>query len=190
MRVVNTQLARADLRRRAPVAIAWAEYTGLTGAALDPGDPTLALELATQARPPWYAGELAWWLRRTGTDLPVRGWYAEPYRLVITGDWRGAAEAWEQLGCVYEQADALARGLEPDACLRALELLEALGAHAAARALRRLMRGLGGFRIPRGPRPTTAVLAKLSVGSRRAAAAAARRLGLLAVEVGRGGQPI
>ncbi|WP_203924427.1 ATP-binding protein [Rugosimonospora africana] len=227
LRAANAQAVDADLRRKAPVTVAWAEYAWLTGAALDRGDLTSAFRLASRARHPWYAGELAWWLRRAGADPPVREWYAEPYRLLLNGDWRRAAQAWEDLACPYEQAEALASGSDPDGCLRALRLLDVLGAHGAARMLRRRMRALGELRIPRGPRPATAanpagltvrqaevlrllsvglsngeiaarltlsertvehhvaaVLAKLSVGSRRAAATAAQRLGLVAAELG------
>ena len=35
---------------------------------------------------------------------------AEPYRLVLAGDWRAAADAWQALGSPYEQAQVLAHG--------------------------------------------------------------------------------
>ena len=35
-----------------------------------------------------------------------------PYALQIAGDWRAAAEAWERIGCPYEQALVLLAGEE------------------------------------------------------------------------------
>jgi len=74
--------------------------------------------------------------------------------LEISGDWRGAARAWQALGCPYEQANALAAGGEQEQ-LEALTILERLGATAAANALRRRMREQGMRRIPRGSRTST-----------------------------------
>jgi DNA-binding NarL/FixJ family response regulator len=151
--------------------------------------------------------------------------------LLLAGDWRAAASAWQQLGCAYEQAQALAHG-DDQACLQALGLLDGLGATQAAQRLRRQLRARGSLRIPRGPSRVTAanpagltgrqlevlallaagqsnaeiaerlslsvktvdhhvaaVLAKLGVGSRRQAAAAARRLGIALPRNGELGDP-
>jgi DNA-binding NarL/FixJ family response regulator len=75
--------------------------------------------------------------------------------LELSGDWRGAALAWEKLGCRHDQAVVLARyGGEPER-RRALELFEAIGSTLFAQALRRQMRMDGVRRIPRGSRPST-----------------------------------
>jgi DNA-binding NarL/FixJ family response regulator len=151
---------------------------------------------------------------------------AEPYRLLLAGDWRAAAGAWHALGCPYEQAQTLALGDE-EACLQALGLLDDLGARLAALRLRRQLRRRGNLRVPRGPTRATAanpagltgrqvevlgllaegltdaeiaarlslsaktvehhvsaLLAKLGVRSRRQAAAAARRLGVVSAKDG------
>ncbi|MFJ1768444.1 ATP-binding protein [Amycolatopsis sp. NPDC088138] len=206
------------------VAAAQAEHAWLgRGGNPDTAELTAAFELAHRVGHPWYAGELAWWLRRAGATPPVSDWYAEPYRLLLTGNWRDAAEVWRELSCPYEEAEALACGGDGAATLRALETFDRLGAKAAARRLRHRLRRLGGLRVPRGPRPATvanpanltarqlevlallaeglrnvdiaarlmlsvrtvdhhvaAILAKLAVDSRRQAAAAARRLGIVA----------
>jgi DNA-binding CsgD family transcriptional regulator len=185
-------------------------------------------DLAVRAGHPWFAGELASWLWRAGALSEVPAVAAEPYRLLLAGDWQAAASAWRALGCPYEQAQALAHG-DDEACLEALRLLDGLGASQAAQRLRRQLRARGSLRIPRGPSRATAanpagltgrqlevlgllaagqsnaeiaarlslspktvdhhvsaLLAKLGVGSRRQAAAAARRLG---IALPRNGEP-
>ena len=80
----------------------------------------------------------------------------EPYAREITGDWRGAAAAWERLGRAYDAALTRAISSPEDAELRAaLTVLDGLGARAAAAVARRRMKELGLTAIPRGPRPAT-----------------------------------
>jgi DNA-binding CsgD family transcriptional regulator/tetratricopeptide (TPR) repeat protein len=190
------------------------------------------LDQAVEARHPWFAGELAFWLRLAGTPVRVPTAVAEPYRLLLVGDWRTAAADWQERGCPYHRALALACGDEDEALLEALGLLDGLGARQTAQRLRRQLRRRGNLRVPRGPTRTTAanpagltgrqvevlgllaegltdaeiaarlslsaktvghhvsaLLAKLGVGSRRQAAAAARRLGVVPARDGEpGGQ--
>ena len=157
---------------------------------------------------------------------------AEPYRLLLAGDWRAAASAWQERGCSYQQALALACADQDEALLAALALLDGLGASQTAQRLRRQLRRRGNLRVPRGPTRATAanpagltgrqvevlgllaeglsnaeiaarlslsaktvghhvsaLLAKLDVGTRRQAAAAARRLGVIPAKDGEpGGQ--
>jgi DNA-binding CsgD family transcriptional regulator len=115
--------------------------------------PVYERALATQDH--WIIGELAASLR--GMDAlpnpPANA--AGPYALELSGDWQGAALAWEKLGCRHDQAVVLARyGAEPER-RRALELFEAIGSTLFAQALRRQMRMDGVRRIPRGSRPST-----------------------------------
>jgi DNA-binding CsgD family transcriptional regulator len=131
-------------------------------------------------------GELATWLWRVDgleqlpTDIP------EPYALEISRDWRGAARAWEELGCPYERALVLG-WYGPELEQReALAILDRMGAAPAAQALRRQMRERGVQAVPRGSRTSTRcnprgltrreaeILALLSEGLRNAAIA--RRL--------------
>jgi hypothetical protein len=111
-------------------------------------------DLASKRRDLWMKGELALWLWRAGAFAQPPTDIAEPYALEISGDWRGAARAWQALGCPYEQANALASGGEPEQ-LEALTIMERLGATAAANALRKRMREQGMRRIPRGSRTST-----------------------------------
>jgi ATP/maltotriose-dependent transcriptional regulator MalT len=203
------------------VAAARAEHAWLHGE-LDrtATEAATGFELAVRARHPWFAGELACWLWRADALPELPAVAAEPYRLLLAGDWRRSAHAWQALGCPYEQAQTLALGDE-EACLQALALLDGLGATHAAQRLRRQLRRRGNLRVPRGPTRATAanpagltgrqvevlgllaeglsdaeiaarlslsaktvghhvsaLLAKLGVGTRRQAAAAARRLGV------------
>ena len=109
-----------------------------------------------EAGHPWYAGELAFWLRLAGVAPPTPSAVAEPYRLILAGDWRAGADAWADLGCPYHRALALAGGEEEEALLEALALLDGLGARQTAQRLRREFRRRGNLRIPRGPNVATA----------------------------------
>jgi len=115
-----------------------------------------AYEQSAGRADPWKLGALAVWLWRlgAGADMPVG--LPEPYAREITGDWRGAAAAWERLGRAYDAALTRAISSPEDAELRAaLTVLDGLGARAAAAVARRRMKELGLTAIPRGPRPAT-----------------------------------
>jgi DNA-binding CsgD family transcriptional regulator len=113
-----------------------------------------AYDLAIDKRHPWFTGELAYWRRVAGDTITLPSWTATPFVLQQTGEWRAAADAWERLGCPYEQARTLADG-DYDAQAQALTIFERLGARPAAEHVRRTMRAGGALRIPRGPRPST-----------------------------------
>ena len=223
LEATEAAFATGELQWTGQVAAARAEYAWLHG-----DDERVAEEAgrvheaAVRAEHPWFAGELAFWLWLAGTPRPVTGTVAEPYRLLLAGDWRAAAGAWQELGCSYHRALALACGDRDEAPLEALALLDGLGARQTAQRLRRQLRQRGDLHVPRGPnrataanpagltgrqvevlgllaegltdaeiatrlslsaktvgRHVSALLAKLGVGSRRQAAAAARRLGLV-----------
>ena len=73
----------------------------------------------------------------------------------IAGRWQEAAEAWETIGCRYEQAIALADAGTTEPLLKSLEILDGLGAKPAAGMIRRTLSDLGVRSVPRGPRSTT-----------------------------------
>jgi DNA-binding CsgD family transcriptional regulator len=109
-----------------------------------------AFNVATISTEGWRIGQLACWLQRAGGE-PARIDQAlpAPCRLELGGDHRGAAQAWAELGCRYEQALALLGGDE--AALRhALALLDGLGAAPAARIARSRLRTLGARDVQRG----------------------------------------
>jgi DNA-binding CsgD family transcriptional regulator/tetratricopeptide (TPR) repeat protein len=145
-----------ELQRIGTLAAAYAEAAWLAGdraAVVRAVQP--AYELSRQRRDPRMNGELAAWLWRVDAlaDRPIH--IAEPYALEISGDWRGAAQAWKELGCPYEHASLLAwHGSDPEQ-REALAILEQLGAAPAAKALRQQMRAKGIRGLPRGSQKST-----------------------------------
>ena len=145
------------LQRVAPVRCARAEAAWLRGdfgaVAAEARD---ALAQAERHDHPWFAGELATWLRRARQPVAMPAACAEPHALALNGQWREAAAAWAALGAPFEQALALADG-DDAARLQALSMLDELGAAAAAERLRRTLRAAGVRGVPRGPRASTQV---------------------------------
>jgi hypothetical protein len=91
-----------------------------------------AYEQACKAGLRWGIGDLGSWVVRSGALERLPDGVGAPFGL----PWREAAEAWRQLGCPYEQAEALADGDEP-AMRESLAILTRLGAEPAADRLRR-----------------------------------------------------
>ncbi len=143
------------LQRLAPVRAARAESAWLDGDMKRAAEEARAVyDLAATHRHRWHVGEFSFWRKRAGEEIAVPRWCAAPFALQIARDWQGAAEAWRDLACPYEEARALADGDEP-AQLQALEIFDRLGAAPAAAQLRQQMREAGARRIPRGPRAST-----------------------------------
>jgi DNA-binding CsgD family transcriptional regulator/tetratricopeptide (TPR) repeat protein len=107
--------------------------------------------IALSKKHPWIAGELAYWLWRAGENISPPAWIAKPFAVSIAGDWRAAANEWEERGCPYEQALALMDGDEP-AQLTALEIFDGLHARPMIERLEGQMRAAG-VRIPHAHRP-------------------------------------
>ena len=152
------ELARetGDLQRLWPAAAGRAEAAWLAGRPDDiPGLVADTFELAVRLDQTWPIGELGFWLWRAGElrDAPEAA--AEPFALQIAGHWREAAEAWEQIGCPYEVAVALADGDDADELRRALKILGDLGAAPMADLVAARLRGLGVHDLPRRPSRAT-----------------------------------
>jgi DNA-binding CsgD family transcriptional regulator/tetratricopeptide (TPR) repeat protein len=109
----------------------------------------------TQSTDPWLNGEIAVWLRRTGSRRVSQRPVAEPYRRQLAGDCRGAADLFEARGCPYDAALALIDAPDELALRRALDICNTLGAVATARIIRQKMRALGFRSIPVGQRAAT-----------------------------------
>jgi DNA-binding CsgD family transcriptional regulator len=173
-----------ELMRIGPLASARADAAWLAGDRQAVVRETqAAYELAHKRRDPWMKGELAMWLWRVEALDEQPSGIAEPYALEMSGDWRGAADAWKTLGCPYERASVLALNGSELEQREALTIFEALGATPAALSLRKQMREQGVRGVPRGSRASTRsnslgltkreaeILALLSEGLRNSAIA-------------------
>jgi ATP/maltotriose-dependent transcriptional regulator MalT len=145
----------AELQRTAPVAAARAESAWLRGAS---GAVVAAVapvfEEACRLSAVTYRAELGYWLTKAGRSVPADP-SGHPYALQAAGGWRAAARAWQNAGCPYEHAAALAESPDPDEKLAALAVLDGLGAAPLARLVRAELRVMGLRRIPRGPLAVT-----------------------------------
>ncbi|MGX9142733.1 helix-turn-helix transcriptional regulator [Mesorhizobium sp. 128a] len=144
-----------ELQRLMPHAALMAEQ-----AWLGQGDRDAALLLIdrAEAMAPTRAvfAELAAWRRMLAPDQDpgdISG-MAEPYRLLLAGDWQAAAALWDELHAPYERALVLTQGDE-EAQRTALEIFERLGARPVAQHVRETMRRNGVNNIARGPRRST-----------------------------------
>jgi DNA-binding CsgD family transcriptional regulator len=146
------------LQRIAPLRAARAEAALARGdAAAATAEVAAGLPLAVAHRHPWLIGDLAYWGWRAGALSEPPPGCAPPQAFEIRGDWRAAAQAWQQLDCPFEQARALAEGDTP-AQREALAIFERLGAHPAAEAVRQRLKAAGAQDLPprpRGPRAST-----------------------------------
>lgn len=144
------------LQRLWPVAAGRAEAAWLAGRP-EAVDELVAetFRLAVELGHPWAISELGYWLWMTGSlGTPPHG-ATGPYTLEMAGDPHGAARAWQELGCPYEAATALAGTGEPADLRTAHEQLGRLGAWPAADLLAQKLRGLGVGHPPRRPRRST-----------------------------------
>jgi DNA-binding CsgD family transcriptional regulator/tetratricopeptide (TPR) repeat protein len=146
-----------DVSMLVPVADARSEYF------LWAGDADRAQREARQGLqrtgwdggPPFIVGRLAWRLWRAGGTEDWPDSIAEPYQMMMHGDWAAAAAEWAARGATYLRIDALAAGDEASGA-EALRLLDGLGAARAASHVRSRLRKRGFSHLPRGPRRTTA----------------------------------
>jgi DNA-binding CsgD family transcriptional regulator len=145
----------SEVSRIARVAAARAEQAWYRGSLADVArEAAIGLVHVHGHTTPWLHGELLFWQSRATPLGPIAGAVAEPYRLMLAGEWRAAASAWERIGMPYEQALALAEGPE-EALREALAILDELGAGPLAAIVRRRLRERGVRSIPRGPNEAT-----------------------------------
>jgi DNA-binding CsgD family transcriptional regulator/tetratricopeptide (TPR) repeat protein len=112
------------------------------------------LEALSGLKLPWVKGELAFWKSQLDASGATPDDIAEPYSRMIAGDWRAAAEIWQDLGMPYEHALALMGGPE-EALRQALSILDRIGGVPLAAIARRRLRELGARKVPRGPNEVT-----------------------------------
>jgi DNA-binding CsgD family transcriptional regulator/Tfp pilus assembly protein PilF len=103
----------------------------------------------------WLVGEFAFWAHQIGVEFECTRQPAEPYALYLEGHKEKAAAAWAELGCPYDEAQALAVSNEVADVHRALSIFRSLGAEPAAKRAIARLRQMGATRIARGPRVST-----------------------------------
>lgn len=145
-----------EIQRIAPLIAAEAEQAWLASNNMAGVDRLLeARDWADGLQENWLAGELCWWLHKLGIDSEFAGELARPHDLLLRrGDWSGAAEAWNDIGCPYEVALALSEGNE-NARKKALQIFTDLGAEPAAAKLRKDLRAQGVKNLPGQSRQST-----------------------------------
>ena len=144
-----------EAQRIGPVACAGAEIAWYRGDLEEVRrQVTVGLEAVAGRSTAWIRGELAFWGHRADPSLRTQGVIAQPYALMVRGDWQGAAAIWHTLGMPYHRALALADGPE-EALREALDILEKLGAGPLGAIVRQRLRERGVRGIPRGPRSST-----------------------------------
>ena len=103
---------------------------------------------------PWVKGELLFWQSKVQAVDSNSSHIPENYRLMLSGEWQAAADAWEKIGMPYEQALSLAEGSD-EALLQSLAILDRLGARPLEAIVRKRLRERGVRGVPRGPREAT-----------------------------------
>jgi DNA-binding CsgD family transcriptional regulator len=145
-------LQTGESQRLVPVAVTRAEAAWIAGRT---GEIVAEIDRAWRvaaARPhPWELGELGWWLHLAGEHRPVSAPLAPPFALMLAGEHRDAAAAWEALGCPLWSAYALAFSAEIRDAQDCLDILARLDAPAVRHAVLR-ERHARGLAVPRGPR--------------------------------------
>jgi DNA-binding CsgD family transcriptional regulator len=111
-------------------------------------------DLATERGGPWDVGELLWWLHCAGETRSAPRPVAEPFAIMLAGDAKAAAAAWDDIGNPFWTALATSASDEPADLRVAAASLEALGATATQAAVERDLRRRGAP-VPRRPRPTS-----------------------------------
>ncbi|MFD5227975.1 ATP-binding protein [Streptomyces qaidamensis] len=110
---------------------------------------TSALAAAAEQGEPWFLGELAYWLSRVDGSATAPARAAEPYRLQLSGRREESAERWQEIGCPYEAALALADTADERMLRAALAVFDRLGARPMRDITASRLRRLGVRDIPR-----------------------------------------
>ena len=150
-------LPRREFQWIGPVAAARAEAAWLEGrpeAIAAEIEPALAFPMRPGDP---YAAAVAYWSWRAGLipELVAGSDEQYPELLEMAGDWAGASDRWQELGCPYEATVARLASDDAELLGQALSELQALDARPAAAIVSRRLRELGVRAIPRGPRART-----------------------------------
>jgi DNA-binding CsgD family transcriptional regulator/tetratricopeptide (TPR) repeat protein len=151
------QAVRAsEPQRLAPLVELETEWALTTGAPL----PLERFEaLLDELRGPggligWGAIRMAAWAAVAGISVDLTPPRSPPHAAMLRRDWRGAADAFGEVGWAYDRALMLSLLDEEEALLEAIGIAQALGAAPLTHRVAGRLRVLG-LKIPQGPRVTT-----------------------------------
>jgi predicted ATPase/DNA-binding CsgD family transcriptional regulator len=146
----------SEPQRLAPLVELETEWALTTGAPM----PTERLEtLLDEARPP--GGLVGWGAIRVAACAAVAGLAVEldppasaPHAAMLRRDWRGAADAFGEVGWMYDRALLLSLLDDEESLVEAIGIGRGLGAEPLTRRVAARLRELG-LRVPSGQRVTT-----------------------------------
>jgi DNA-binding CsgD family transcriptional regulator len=153
-RAVELAVGNAEPAYLVDAYLTTAELAWLEGRTEDAAREVAAAVDVVPAGDPRLRGWAASWARRLGVKADLTD-VAPPYALELAGDWRAAAEIWEQLGCPHEAALVRLGSADEKALGEAVRTLDRLGATATLAVVQATMREHGLKVIPRGRRATT-----------------------------------
>jgi DNA-binding CsgD family transcriptional regulator/tetratricopeptide (TPR) repeat protein len=145
-----------ELQRMAPVLELAVECALTTGTPM----PTERIEAAAEkirsgSRPAgWGSARVAAWAAVAGIEIELDEPRSAPYAAMLRRDWRGAADAFGDIGWSYDRALMLSLQDDERALAGAIEIARALGAGPLTRRVAKRLRERG-LSIPRGPRDST-----------------------------------
>ncbi len=145
-----------ELQRIAPVLELATEWALTRGAPM----PTERFERIVDEIHPrgrfrgWGALRIAAWATVAGIDVEFDLQTSVPYAAMVRRDWRGAADAFGDVGWAYDRALMLSLLDDEEALVEAIEIARGLGAEPLWRRLAGRMRERG-IRVPQGPREAT-----------------------------------
>ncbi len=145
-----------DLQRVAPVLELRTER-GLTGDGPLPADRLGKLVAALRApgRPTgWGAVRMAAWAAVAGAETELDDHSSVLFSAMHARDWRGAADAFGDVGWTYDRALMLSLLDDEESLAESIAIARALGAEPLTRRVTVRMRELG-MSVPRGPREST-----------------------------------
>ncbi len=142
-----------EVQRTGPVAAALAERAWLRND-LDELEAVVVTEIerATAVDAMWFAGDVAMWAWRNGlTDFDT-SLLPDPPRLLIEGNPKAAAVAYQAVGMIYEAALALTD--ENETAAQGLRVIDKLGADAVGSKIRKDLRDRGISNVPQKAKGT------------------------------------
>jgi ATP/maltotriose-dependent transcriptional regulator MalT len=146
-----------ELQRLAPVVELQVELALLTGSPVPRRRLAALLDDVTELRGAltgWGAVRIAASASLAGIEVEIAAPGSPPLDAVLSRDWRAAADAYGEIGWVYDRALMLSLLDDEEALAEAIGIARGLGAVPLARRVAERMRDLGAA-VPRGPRAST-----------------------------------